>query len=868
MAGFLILMRYYNSLMKRFFTLCTTFIILFIFSAKIIFAQNIPDSLAQYKKIAAGAEYKRSPLYQWLWGKNNRKEWITPVTFPVLKLDTAKGGMISYEEGGSHQTKSLHIKFAGDKQYALRSVDKSLSPIIPEIFKHTFIEHIVDDEISMSHPYGALAVPVMAESAHLLHTNPQYYYLPAQAALDTLNKKYAGQVYLLEQRPKGDWSDAPNLGGFDKFISSEKLLEKIYDDNDHHVDELAFAKLRLFDMLIGDWDRHWDQWKWGAVDKGGQKIYIPVPTDRDQAFVKFDGILVKALKAAAGMKYLQSFDYTIADIKSLYTEKRMLDRFLTNQVTLSQWQILAKELQQSITDSIITASVKQMPPEIFAISGNEIIAKLKSRRRLLQKYATEYYYFLAKEVEVVGSKKNELFLVNRLNDKETAVNVYKINKEGEIKNEPFYSRVFKTDETKEIRLFGLSGNDIYSINGKVNNGITIRIIGGDEKDSIIDNSNIKMHVYDAANNVFIKGSKTRLHLSDSTDHTYNYDTYIPDKKGWKPLAGYTYYDPFYIGIGYGVLHHKWRRLPFAYKQDISIKYSITQKSFSVFYTGIFPNAIGKWNLLLNAEYDAIRWINFYGLGNETIRTHFKDVDYNRIQSHELLASIGIERKIGESTIDISGFYKSTKIINNQERYISKIFAPSYPGVFNQYHYAGARLGYTYINLNDLVVPTKGFTFFGNAAYYNNLKQSNTSFGKYSGIVNLYIPLIPKFSLAIRSAAATVTGNPFFYELPYIGGADDLRGYRRERFWGKSTFTNSNELRFITDFKSYIMNGKLGFSIFYDQGRVWQPAEKSNTWHTDYGAGLLLAPFNKFLVKVAYGISEESNVIQLQLIKSF
>src|SRR5882762_7809071 len=90
-----------------------------IFISGVLMAQNNSDS-SKYKTISAGPEYKRSSFYQWLWGKNHRKEWIAPVSFPILKLDTAKGGMISYEEGGSHQSKSLHIKFAGDKEYTLR----------------------------------------------------------------------------------------------------------------------------------------------------------------------------------------------------------------------------------------------------------------------------------------------------------------------------------------------------------------------------------------------------------------------------------------------------------------------------------------------------------------------------------------------------------------------------------------------------------------------------------------------------------------------------------------------------------------------------------------------------------------------------
>ena len=52
---------------------------------------------------AAGPEYKRSPFYQSLWGHNYRREWITPVSFPVLMLDTAYGGLTPEKEGGGHR---------------------------------------------------------------------------------------------------------------------------------------------------------------------------------------------------------------------------------------------------------------------------------------------------------------------------------------------------------------------------------------------------------------------------------------------------------------------------------------------------------------------------------------------------------------------------------------------------------------------------------------------------------------------------------------------------------------------------------------------------------------------------------------------
>ncbi|HUS03197.1 MAG TPA: hypothetical protein VMY77_15770, partial [Chitinophagaceae bacterium] len=644
----------------------STFLLLLIASQSLT-AQNKPDS-SRYKTLAAGAEYQRSAFYQSLWGKNYRREWTTPVTFPVTNFDTLRGGIVKFKVGGGHQSKSLHLTNKKDNEYALRSVNKTLDVLLPKIFHNTFIQHIANDEISMSHPYGALAVPVMANAAGIPHSNPEFLWVPKQPALDSLNEVYGDRLYLFEQRASGNWSEADNFLNFKDFDNSEKLLENLYDDNSNQVDQVAFIKARLFDMLIGDWDRHWDQWKWGKVEKDEQNTYIPIPTDRDQAFSTYNGFLLKTAISAAGQNYLQPFDYTIKDVT--ITERRFLDRLLTNKLLLNDWLEQVKLLQQALTDNVIENSVKQMPAAIFAISGNEIVAKLKSRRDHLSESATTYYNFLAKEVEIVGSNKNEVFEITTLMDNETSINLYDINKEGEKKTKPFYSRVFKSGETKEIRLYGLSGNDVYRIKG--NTGIKIRIIGGDKEDSILNSSVTKIHVYDDAKNKFI-GSNIRLHLSDSTDHTFNYDTYQYDKKGIKPLVGYTNEDPFFVGLGYTAIHHKWRKLPFAYKQSVGVKYSISQKAFSVFYQALFPGFIGKSDLLLNADYDAVRWINFYGIGNET-RLTTKDIKFNKIRSKEITASIGLQQKFGKSTFNLSGFFQSAQVINDTGRFIAKRIA--------------------------------------------------------------------------------------------------------------------------------------------------------------------------------------------------
>ena len=66
---------------------------------KSVIVQDKSDS-RRYKTVVAGAEYERSSFYQWLWSKNYRREWTTPVTFPVTNFDSLRSGIVKFKVGG------------------------------------------------------------------------------------------------------------------------------------------------------------------------------------------------------------------------------------------------------------------------------------------------------------------------------------------------------------------------------------------------------------------------------------------------------------------------------------------------------------------------------------------------------------------------------------------------------------------------------------------------------------------------------------------------------------------------------------------------------------------------------------------------
>lgn len=157
-------------------------------------------------------------------------------------------------------------------------------------------------------------------------------------------------------------------------------------------------------------------------------------------------------------------------------------------------------------------------------------------------------------------------------------------------------------------------------------------------------------------------------------------------------------------------------------------------------------------------------------------------------------------------------------------------------------------------MNDSITPTKGFTFLANASGYRNFTQSDV-FQNYAAKLKAYLPLGGKFSLAARTGIETIVGNSSvidhaqFYQHAVIGGPVNIRGFRGERFWGKTSFYNQNELRYITSFKTRLMNAKAGLPVFIDNGKVWIPRENSGSLHTSYGGGILIAPFYKISASI-------------------
>jgi outer membrane translocation and assembly module TamA len=225
--------------------------------------------------------------------------------------------------------------------------------------------------------------------------------------------------------------------------------------------------------------------------------------------------------------------------------------------------------------------------------------------------------------------------------------------------------------------------------------------------------------------------------------------------------------------------------------------------------------------------------------------------------------LGLSTTIGRYQIfDIDGFYQNIRLKKTPAHFISADHSVD-STLFVSQHFAGLESVYQFRKTNSGIFPTKGIDFLLAAAYIQNLRESARSFANVASSLAFYIPLGRSFCLALRAGGATLSGDADVYHLNKLGGDLNLRGYDRERFLGKTTFYNNNELRWVTNTKNYFYNGKIGLFAFYDNGRVWQPLEKSDKWHFGYGGGLVLIPFNRAALTGSYATSEEGHFIQVK-----
>jgi len=808
------------------------------------------------KDYADASGFKRIML-----GNNYRKEWATPVKLKVFDINTEHGGLKIEGLGGGNQTRSLHMKDTAGVKWSLRTLNKDPAKAIPANFRNTFAADIVQDMISAANPYGALPVPALAAALGLVHATPQYFVVPDDYSLGIYRNVFANTMCMLEEQD-------PTLDG-SKGKSTFKMFNKLRDNDNHKVDQQLFLKARMLDFLIADYDRGHNQWKWGTIDTGKQKIYYPIPHDRDQSLFYSDGLVMK-YATWRRLPFLKGFRYDIPRVQWLGYVARYIDRAYLNEIDANQWQQTLQEFKNELSDSVIHESVKKFPPEIASLDSSKVAAKLISRRDLLPDRSMVYYKFLSKRVNILGSNDDEYFHVSD-NGKGLTVNVYTRKKKGDT-GLVMYSRTFDPHVTKELRLYGFNGNDLFEVDDNVHSKIKIRMIGGQGADTFNIKGYVPNYIYDfkSDGNIILAHHKTRdLISANSTVNDYNEkEENYTDWQFPHLELGYNFEDGFLAGVGVHERTFNFRRVPYSTDQKLTTLFAVTDRAYQIKYSGKFLDLFHKTDVVCDVQLIQPTLNNFFGFGNETKKIDGSGIHYYRVRFNDFDGSLLLRKRYFQNVLSIGvgpAFFLYSNGYQNIKNEAPVMVHPSLVGLdsvtlYTPKSYAGGKLSINVNNVNAELFPTRGIDWKTDFTSMQGLNQNSKPITKLESNMAVYASLSEpaKIVAVLKIGGGHIFSPTYEYFQALTLGADNyLRGYLKDRFAGSSLAYTDIELRIkICDVNSYILPGALGVVGFNDVGRVWVKDDHSNIWHDAYGAGLYYTPFNMVIISATTAFSGE------------
>lgn len=820
----------------------------------------ILDSIV-YK--AADTSLKGNWFSKFLDGQNYRNEWTTPLRLHVLDMGSELGGLTPVKEGGGRQTKTLRVKDSSGKEWVLRSIQKFPEAEIPPDLRQTFLKQVVQDGMSASYPYGALSMGPLSRAAGVPYLRERLVYLPDDPRLSRFRSDFKNMVALMEEREPA---------GVKKTDNTDELFIKLEKDNDNHVDQKALLKARLLDMFVMDFDRHEGQWLWATRDTGKGKIYYPIPKDRDLVFFTNQGVIPKIARSPSLVPEIQGFKPKAENIKTFNRAARNFDRTFLTELSEEDWRRQTNAFLNAMNDDVIEEALHRQPFEIQSFSAPTIIRTLKERRKYFAAEMMKYYHFLAKTVTIVGTNQREQFFITKNADGTVHVVENKIAKDSSISSK-IYDRVFDPRVTKEIRIFGLNSDDRFVVEGN-SSPIKIRLIGGSGNDQFINNGTGKrILAYDVSFEPNYFSGKTNFKkIVNANPENNRYERlnfkYNYFKAGLR--FDYNVDDGLFIGPKFEYITQGFRKEPYGMRQYVEATGAIKTGSLHFKYDADYNKVFGNADVLIRSDFKApVNVTNFFGLGNGTVFDRSNDEEYYRARYNMINASAYLSYQLQSwMRVNFGPTFQYFRLDSNRNKnhFVSNtaINGLNAATLNNPQHYLGADARVAINSRNNDVVPTRGLALDAGIRQLfgmndkHRLTQANIDMRIFMSLFTFQ-----RLVLAMRFGWAKNYGSFEFPQAMYLGTTDNLRGYRKQRFAGRSMLYNNTELRIrIANFNTYLFNGMLGAFIFNDVGRVYAEKENSKVWHDGYGAGIWVAPVKRFVVTFSLAHSVEEKALPL------
>lgn len=779
--------------------------------------------------ITPGSKHGGGSLHKFFLGDAWRDLWTTPIRAPVANLDTLYGGLKATEKGGHAQTLSLRFTTPDGRTYNFRSIDKNPSQRFTGLMRSPLTTWFANDQISAMFPAAALVAGRLEHAAGLMTTERWLAVLPDSPRLGKWRDEFKGKLGIFERRYAQNEEGIPGIPGALELISSDSLFPRLQQDGLSVVDQREFLTARLFDILIGDWDRHEDQWSWVRYDRDGLHWWEPLPRDRDWALARFDGIaydLVRFVKpswAEFGPRY--------GHVRGLTSQAESLDRRLLTGLERETWNAVVAELQARLPDSIIDDAFTALPQEFDRKVLEDVGVSLRSRRDELPQIAAEYYQRLAGDVDVRASDAAEHATLTR--DATGGVTVQLFGPE----RRQTFRRHFLSKETHEIRLYLHGGSDTVLVSGAAG-GIPVRVITGAGRDLVADSTTGQdLRVYDDSGTAELR---TRSHVphivrpfhspvpeDDSREFLRDWGHHV----GMVPWLAVRPEVGTVLGVGPEFHAYGFRRVP--YQSRVALRMATTTKAgeLNADFAGDFrferpDRRLSVRAIALNADV-----IRYFGLGNETPR--FKESAFNNVLQKQYAFEPTFEFGTGRTfRYRIGGMVRWSKTEVDHPTLLAQDSAYG-SGSFAE---AGAAGGLEYDSRDDPSLPTRGVRLELTGRVFPSALDVRSAFGSLGLVGATYlsvksVPLAPV--LAVRAGGMRVWGSYPFFDAATIGSATSIRGLPERRYAGDASLYASTELRLNLAGK----RGHWGILGLADIGRVFLDGEKANRWHSGFGGGI-------------------------------
>ena len=786
--------------------------------------------------VVPGPQYGTGWLHRLLFGQHYRALWTTPMPAEAIDLGRFGGGLTATRKGGGQQTRSLRFEGGDGREYQFRSIDKDPTLALPPALRQSVARDIIRDQTSAGHPAAPLVVSPILQALGVLHAPPRVVVLPkAHPSLGEFAGEFGGMLGVIEERPADADGDAPGFAGASEVISSERLLKITEDGPDDRIDARAFLTARLVDLFLGDWDRHADQWRWARFGDETPRRWRPIARDRDQAFVRFDGLLLTIARSSAPQWV--NFGPKYPGMLGLTWNGRDLDRRFLVELERPVWDSIAADLQARLTDRVIESAVSHLPETYLPLDSARLAGALKARRDALPEAAASYYRHLAGEVEVHGTDRDDIVVADRVDGRTTELTLATRGAEG-ADDRTYFRRRFDRGDTKEIRLVLHAGHDRSTVRG-ADGGMRIRVLPGTGLDTLADSA--------AGGPVHLYTTETDDVVLPGRDVAVSRRPYAPGKpavRDWGtrwlsqlwmsggPDVG------FFAGSGVSYTRYGFRQDPYASRFVLRAGYATGAGTGRADFNADLrrPNSRVRYGVYARAS--GIEVIRFNGFGNEIPAPG--DDEFYRVNQVDLTLapwlSLPLARRVD---LRMGPLLRYSDTDFEEPRFIA-VTRPYGSGSFGM---LGAAADVGYDGRNRPSAATRGAALTVGGSFYPAVFDVVESFGELHAEGAVYLtadsfPLQP--TLAFRAGGKRVWGDFPFQHAAFIGDASTVRLGWQNRYAGDASVYGTSELRLRLSAFNVLVPGEFGVFGLGDVGRVYLDGESSDRWHAAGGGGIWLS----------------------------